>query len=108
MFAINVQDRRVRWISFIGGVFVTIGIGFAQAADDGKSCPYTREQRVPPDSVAPGKSQLLTEKQCEEPEQDEVRVPLWERPQNGENPVSLSLGAKNSSGTLRLKIPFRF
>lgn len=55
------------------------------------------------------KDQLdLTDNQCESVTGKELRVKLFEIPQDGEDPMSLSLGAKNVGGVVRFKIPFSF
>jgi hypothetical protein len=54
------------------------------------------------------KDVLLTKDQCEAAKRQEFRVPLFEIPQDGEDPMSLSLGAKQDGGIVRFKIPFSF
>jgi hypothetical protein len=50
----------------------------------------------------------LTENQCEALNSRELRLRLFEIPQESEDPMSLSVGAKNLGGVLRFKIPFSF
>jgi len=58
---------------------------------------------------APEGAQLnLTDNQCEAVAKREVRVPLFQVPQEDEDPMALSLGVKNLGGMLRFKIPFSF
>ena len=62
--------------------------------------------KAPP---APDGAQLsLTGNQCEAAAKREVRVPLFQVPQDGEDPMALSLGVKNLGGMLRFKVPFSF
>ena len=51
---------------------------------------------------------LLTQDQCDSLKTHELRALLFEIPQAREDPVQLSIGVKNRSGMLRLKIPFSF
>jgi len=48
----------------------------------------------------------LTNTQCDSLETRELRAPLLEIPQDGEDPMQFSLGIKNGGLTLRLQIPF--
>jgi hypothetical protein len=50
----------------------------------------------------------LTDNQCESVTGRELRMKLFEVPQEEEDPMSLSVGAKNLGGVLRFKIPFSF
>ena len=60
-------------------------------------------------SPAPEGAQLsLTDNQCEAVAKREVRVPLFQVPQEDEDPMALSLGVKNLGGMLRFKVPFSF
>jgi hypothetical protein len=45
---------------------------------------------------------------CEASTNRELRLPLLEIPQEDEDPMALSLGAKYNGAILRLKIPFSF
>jgi hypothetical protein len=68
--------------------------------------PTKKVTEAPP---APEGAQLnLTDNQCEAVAKREVRVPLFQVPQEDEDPMALSLGVKNLGGTLRFKIPFSF
>jgi hypothetical protein len=60
------------------------------------------------DPPAQGNRLLLTDNQCESLRNRELRVPLLEIPQEKEDPMALSLGAKNGGGALRFRIPFSF
>src|SRR5262245_9526255 len=57
---------------------------------------------------AQGSQLLLTENQCEAVTRREFRLQLLEIPQDGEDPMALSIGIKNGGGLLRFKIPFSF
>jgi uncharacterized protein YqfA (UPF0365 family) len=52
------------------------------------------------------KDLLLTEEQCEAAKRQEFRLKLYEIPQEDEDPMALSLGAKQGGGIVRFKIPF--
>ena len=52
------------------------------------------------------KDLLLTEEQCEAAKRQEFRLKLYEIPQEDEDPMALSLGAKQGGGVVRFKIPF--
>jgi hypothetical protein len=52
------------------------------------------------------KDLLLTDEQCEAAKRRELRLKLYEIPQEGEDPMALSLGAKQGGGIIRFKIPF--
>jgi hypothetical protein len=54
------------------------------------------------------KGVLMTDEECEGAKRRELRIPLFEIPQDGEDPMSMSLGAKESGGIVRFKIPFSF
>ena len=98
----------MRWIEIISilAVFVTVS---ADAGDAKRACLGLHEQDGGVrDSLAQEKQLLLTDKQCEAAKRQELRVPLFEIPQDGEDPMALSLGAKQGGGILRFKIPFSF
>ena len=57
---------------------------------------------------ARGEQMLLTENQCEAIAKREFRLSLYEIPQEGEDPMTFTLGLKNGGGILRLRIPFSF
>lgn len=46
--------------------------------------------------------------QCEAATQRELRLSLFEIPQEEEDPMSVSVGLKNGGGILRFRIPFSF
>jgi hypothetical protein len=81
----------------------------ANAMDANRPCPSwlaaeSEVDRRPEQDEAP----LLTANQCEALEQRELRLQLLEIPQDHEDPMALSLSAKDSGVSLRLKVPFSF
>lgn len=80
----------------------------AAGANDDGCADLLEENDGPSDSSAPPAQPLMTDNQCEALKNNELRAPLIEIPQEGEDPMQLSLGVKNGGGMLRLKIPFRF
>jgi hypothetical protein len=98
----------VRWIGFIG-LCAAIVTGSADAMDTQTPCPVLLEEKGGVDgSPAQAESPLLADSRCEALMSRELRAPLLEIPQDGEAPMSLSLGAKNIGATLRFKVPFSF
>jgi hypothetical protein len=96
----------VRWIGILGIVSVLVA-GSAAAMDENRPCLDLESDGMnqsPPQGTEP----LLTDNQCEALTTRELRALLLEIPQEEEDPVQLSLGIKNGSGTFRLKIPFSF
>ena len=91
------------------GVFAAF-VAVSAYADDGRQpCPGLFAGFGKTDGPsAQGDQLLLTDNQCEAVAKRELRVPLLEIPQDGEDPMSLSFGAKNVGGILRFKIPFSF
>jgi hypothetical protein len=55
-----------------------------------------------------GTQPLLMDNQCEALKSRELRLLLLEIPQEEEDPMALSLGAKSNGVVLRFKIPFSF
>ena len=96
----------MRWIGVLCVLPALVAVSPKAMGQDG-SCIAAAEGNAelyaPP---AMGKQPLLTENQCEATRHRELRVPLLEIPQAEEDPIALSLGAKSSGLTLRLKIPF--
>jgi hypothetical protein len=98
----------VRWIGILG-ILAAVATGSADAMDANSRCLNSLEENDGMDSSAAQGSQLrLTENQCEAMKTQELRAPLLEIPQEGEDPIQFSLGIKSGGGTLRLKIPFSF
>ena len=86
-------------ITFIGILLVLLAVSAEALGDD---CVPLQEGKSPTSTKQP----LLTENQCEAEKNRELRVPLLEIPQDDEDPIALSLGAKFSGAVIRLKIPF--
>jgi len=96
------------WRIGIIGVFAAL-VTVSADAMDAKPCPGLLEGKGGADaSPAQGSQPLLMGNQCEALKSRELRVPLLEIPQEGEDPMALSLGAKYNGVMLRLKIPFSF
>jgi len=97
----------VRRIGILGLV-LAFAAGPADATEAQDRCAGLLEDNDgSSDSPALPAPPLLTDNQCEALKNKEVRVPLLVIPQEDEDPVQLSIGVKNGSGMLRLKIPFR-
>jgi hypothetical protein len=102
----------MRQIAIIA-VFATFA-AVSAFADEAKEPCYgsfepTKNAAEAETSPAPEGAQLsLTDNQCEAVAKREVRVPLFQVPQEDEDPMALSLGVKNLGGLLRFKVPFSF
>jgi hypothetical protein len=98
----------VRWTGLIGLVAALVTVS-ADAMDTRAPCvDLLKENGRVDDSTAQADLPFLTGNQCEAVKRRELRVPLLEIPQEGEDPMSLSVGTKGDGGTLYLKIPFSF
>jgi len=82
----------------------------ADASDVKKPCYGLLDDRGLADtSLELREPPLLTENECGSMRNHELQLQLLEMPQDKEDPMSLSVGAKDRNGvTLRLKIPFSF
>ncbi len=92
-------------------IFVSLTAVSAVAEEAKEPCYGTFEPTKKAEADAPppeGAELHLTDNQCEAVVKREVRVPLFQVPQEDEDPMALSLGVKNLGGTLRFKIPFSF
>jgi hypothetical protein len=91
------------------GLLTALATASASADDARKPClgaVYGGGEKIDPYSRT---DQLdLTDNQCESVTGKELRLKLIEVPQEEEDPMSLSVGAKNLGGVLRFKIPFSF
>ena len=101
------REASVRWIGIVG-VFAALVTVSADAMDANRSCPGLLAEGGADDAPARGQPPLLRDNQCEALKSRELRVPLLEIPQEDEDPMALSLGAKYNGAILRLKIPFSF
>jgi hypothetical protein len=100
----------VRWMGIVG-TLAAFGTITAHAMDANRVCPDLLEANRGADESLAQRTQaqpLLTDNQCESLKTRELRVPLLDIPQEGEDPMELSVGVKNSGGTIRFKIPFSF
>jgi hypothetical protein len=96
----------MRWIA-VPCIPLALAAASTTAMGQEGTCLVLAESGAQPDDPpAAGGQPLLTENQCEATRYRELRVPLLEVPQEEEDPIALSLGAKSSGLTLRLKIPF--
>ena len=96
----------MRWIGIVGIVSVLVA-GSAAAMDPSRPCLGLENDGMnesPPQGTEP----LLTDNQCEALKRRELRAPLLEIPQEEEDPMALTLGAKSNGVALRFKIPFSF
>jgi len=98
----------MRKIGMVG--FLVFFITASAWPDDGKkpclNSVYGAGEKI--DSTAQPDQLYLTDNQCESVTGKELRLKLFEIPQDEEKPMSLSVGAKNLGGILRFKIPFSF
>jgi hypothetical protein len=98
----------VRWIGILG-IFASLVTTSADAMDEYRACPGLLEGTDAADaSPANGQQPLPLDNGCETIKSEELRAPLMRIPQEGEDPMELSIGVKNNGGALRLKIPFSF
>ncbi len=98
----------MRWIGIIGIFAVLVAVS-ADAMDVNMPCSGLLEEKGWADDLpAQGTQQLLMDNQCEALKSRELRLPLLEIPQEEEDPMALSLGAKSNGVVLRFKIPFSF
>lgn len=95
----------MRYIGIIGvlAAFITTQV---YADDVTKPCVGLREDADKSVYSEERKDLLLTDDQCEAAKRHEFRLPLFEVPQESEDPMALSLGAKQGGGIVRFKIPF--
>jgi hypothetical protein len=98
----------VRWIGILG-ILAALVTGSADAMDVNRSClDLLEENNGAKVSPAQDEQPLLTDNQCEAMKSRELRVLLLEIPQEEEDPMALTLGAKSNGVALRFKIPFSF
>ena len=98
----------MRWIGILG-ILAALVTGSADAMDVNRSClDLLEENDGAKVSPAQDEQPLLTGNQCEAMKSRELRVLLLEIPQEKEDPMALTLGAKSNGVALRFKIPFIF
>lgn len=88
------------------GVLAVLITAQVHADNVKKPCVGLREETDRSGHAEERKDLLLTEEQCEAAKRQEFRLRLYEIPQDGEDPMALSLGAKQGGGIIRFKIPF--
>lgn len=95
----------MRYFAIIG--VLAAAIATQVCADNVKRpCVGLREDTDSSVHAEERKDLLLTEQQCDAAKRQEFRLKLYEIPQDGEDPMALSLGAKQGGGIIRFKIPF--
>jgi hypothetical protein len=97
----------VRYLGIIGVIAAAIATQ-VYADNVKKPCVGLREESDYSVHADERKDLLLTDEQCEAAKRQEFRLKLFEIPQEDEDPMALSLGAKQGGGILRFKIPFSF
>ena len=80
----------------------------AHADDTRRRCYDSFDGSGQADASSTQSDQLFIPDQCDALTKRELRLKLFEIPQDGEDPMSLSVGAKNMGGILRFRIPFSF
>jgi len=95
----------VRYFGIIGVLAAAIATQ-VYADNVKKPCVGLREDADRSIHADERKDLLLTDEQCEAAKRQEFRLKLYEIPQEGEDPMALSLGAKQGGGIIRFKIPF--
>jgi hypothetical protein len=95
----------VRYFGIIGVLAALIATQ-VYADNVRKPCVGLREETDRSGHAPERDDLLLTDDQCEAVKRKEFRVPLFEIPQDDEDPMALSLGAKQGGGIVRFKIPF--
>ena len=98
---------RIGILGFVA-LIVALADASAQADDTRKRCYGFIDNAGQADGSSVQSDQLFTPDQCDGLTKRELRVKLFEIPQEGEDPMSLSVGAKNMGGILRFRIPFSF
>ena len=104
---VRVRGATMRYFGIIGVLAVIIAAQ-AYADSDKKPCAGLAKDADRPAHAEERKDLLMTDDQCDAATRKELRLPLLEIPQDGEDPMALSLGAKQGGGIVRFKIPFSF
>jgi hypothetical protein len=95
----------VRYVGIIG-ILASLIATQLYADNVTRPCVGLREDTDTSVHAEERKDLLLTEEQCEAAKRQEFRLKLYEIPQEDEDPMALSLGAKQGGGVVRFKIPF--
>jgi hypothetical protein len=90
------------------GLFVAFVAVSARADDARKRCYDSFDGSGQAGGSSAQSDQMFTPDQCDALTKRELRLKLFEVPQEGEDAMSLSVGAKNMGGILRFRIPFSF
>ena len=81
----------------------------AYAAEAKKQCFALPQEKIDTDDpVAQVTQPLLTQNECDAIQRHGLQIQLIEIPQDGEQPMRLSLGSKDKGGMFYFKIPFSF
>ncbi len=95
-------------IGVIGAVAAFAGV-FAFSANAEESCTGLFAGNGQAESQPEQGSRLFpSDNQCEAATKRELRLSLFEIPQEEEDPMSVSVGLKQGGGILRFRIPFSF
>jgi hypothetical protein len=95
-------------LGLLVALVVALAGSSAWADDTGKRCYDSFNGGGQADGSSAQSDQLFTPDQCDALTKRELRLKLFEIPQEDEDPMSLSVGAKNMGGILRFRIPFSF
>jgi hypothetical protein len=98
---------RIGILGFVALVVALVAAS-AHADDTRKRCYDSFDGSGQASGPSTQSDQLFTPDQCDALTKRELRLKLFEVPQEGEDPMSLSVGAKNMGGILRFRIPFSF
>ena len=102
------REAILRQVGVIGFFTMLVAV-HADASDTKKPClGLAGSNDRPSENSAESQQLFLTDNQCEAATSRELRLPLLEFEQEGEDPMTLSVGAKGLGGILRFKIPFSF
>jgi hypothetical protein len=98
----------MRRIGELGVVAALAGV-FAFSANGEESCPGLSAGNGQVESQPEqGDRLFLSDNQCQAAAKRELRLSLFEIPQEEEDPMSVSVGLKKGGGILRFRIPFSF
>jgi len=99
----------VRYAIALGVFAAFLAVSAAYAAEAKKQCLALPQEKIDTDDpVAQVAQPLLTQNECEAIQRHGLQIQLVEIPQDGEDPMRLSLGSKEKGGMFYFKIPFSF
>jgi hypothetical protein len=91
------------------GVVAAFAGMFAFSSNAEESCPGLLAGDGQAESQPEqGDRLFLSDNKCDAATKRELRLTLFEIPQEDENPMSVSVGLKQGGGILRFRIPFSF